>query len=314
MAKLTDEMRKAVKGQGFLSNNDGEYFSCRVITENGVLSSKQLKNVSEIAESFGNGQISLTTRLTLEIPGIKYDDIENVKEYLKRDNLVSGGTGSRVRPIVPCKGTVCTFGLCDTQGIGAKLHEEFYKGWYNVKLPHKFKIGIGGCPNNCIKPDLNDFGIVGQRVPEYDEDMCSGCKKCGPLTVCKAEALKIVDGKLYIDREKCNNCGLCVGQCHFDAIEEGQRGFKIYIGGKWGKVSRPGNLVKGIYNEEEIIKIIEKTLLVYREQGKTGERFGDMIDRIGFEEIETQILGDEILNRKDEILDADLHIIGGATC
>lgn len=314
MTKLTDEMRKVVKGQGFLSNNDGEHFSCRVITENGALSAKQLKNVSEIAENFGNGQISLTTRLTLEIPGIKYDDIDNVKEYLKKDNLVSGGTGSRVRPIVPCKGTVCTFGLCDTQGLGTKLHEIFYKGWYNVKLPHKFKIGIGGCPNNCIKPNLNDFGIVGQHVPKYDRDMCSGCKKCGPLLVCKTGALQMLDGKLYIDREKCNNCGLCIDKCHFDAVEEGQKGLKIYIGGKWGKVFRPGNLVKGIYTEDEVIKIIEKTLLVYREQGKTGERFGDMIDRVGFEKIESQILNDEILNRKDEILDSELHIIGGATC
>ena len=32
-------------------------------------------------------------------------------------------------------------------------------------LPHKFKIAVGGCPNNCVKPDLNDLGIVGQRVP-----------------------------------------------------------------------------------------------------------------------------------------------------
>ena len=33
------------------------------------------------------------------------------------------------------------------------------------RLPHKFKIAVGGCPNNCVKPDLNDLGIIGQRVP-----------------------------------------------------------------------------------------------------------------------------------------------------
>ena len=36
-----------------------------------------------------------------------------------------------------------------------------------VKLPHKFKIAVGGCPNNCVKPNLNDLGIIGQRVPEF---------------------------------------------------------------------------------------------------------------------------------------------------
>ena len=175
--KITDVMRKEVKGQGFLSNNDGKHFSCRVITENGAITADQLINVAEIAKQYGSGDISLTSRLTLEIPGIKYEDIENTKEHLKKDNLVSGGTGSRVRPIVPCTGTVCTFGLCDTQGIGTKLHKEFYEKWYDVKLPHKFKIGVGGCPNNCIKPSLNDFGVIGQFVPDFDEDMCSGCKK-----------------------------------------------------------------------------------------------------------------------------------------
>ena len=171
--KITDAMRKEVKGQGFLSNNDGKHFSCRVITENGAITADQLINVAEIAKKYGSGDISLTSRLTLEIPGIKYEDIENTKEHLKKDNLVSGGTGSIVRPIVPCKGTVCTFGLCDTQGIGTKLHKEFYEKWYDVKLPHKFKIGVGGCPNNCIKPSLNDFGVIGQFVPDFDEDMCS---------------------------------------------------------------------------------------------------------------------------------------------
>ena len=314
MTKLTEEMRKSVKGQGFLSNNDGKHFSCRVITENGALSANQLKNVSEVAQNFGNGLISLTTRLTLEIPGIKYDDIEKVKEHLKKDNLVSGGTGSRVRPVVPCKGTVCTFGLCDTQGIGTTIHKEFYEKWYDVKLPHKFKIGIGGCPNNCIKPDLNDFGIIGQRVPEYDEEMCSGCKKCAPLATCKVGALSFKDGKLSIDREKCNNCGLCIDKCYFDAIEENKKGLKVCIGGKWGKASRPGTPIQGIFTEEQVMDVITKTLLLYREQGKTGERFGDMIDRLGFEHIESEILSNEILDRKDEILKADLHLVGGATC
>ncbi|MGL5756518.1 MAG: 4Fe-4S binding protein [Paraclostridium sp.] len=312
--KLTEEMRKAVKGQGFLSNNDGKHFSCRVITENGAITADQLINVAGIAKKYGNGDISLTSRLTLEIPGIKYEDIENTKEYLKKDNLVSGGTGSRVRPIVPCKGTVCTFGLCDTQAIGTTLHKEFYEKWYDVKLPHKFKIGIGGCPNNCIKPSLNDFGVIGQFVPDFDEDMCSGCKKCGPKDTCKIGAISMVDGKAKIDREKCNNCGLCIGKCHFDAIEEGKKGLKIYLGGKWGKTSRPGTPITGIYSEEEMMSILEKSILVYREQGKTGERFGNMIDRIGIENMETQVLENEILDRKDEILEADLHGVGGATC
>ena len=39
-----------------------------------------------------------------------------------------------------------------------------------------------------------------------------------------------------------------------------------------------------------------------------------MIDRIGVENMESQVLSDEILDRKEEILEAELHIVGGATC
>ena len=41
----------------------------------------------------------------------------------------------------------------------------FYIGWHGVKLPGKFKIGVGGCPNNCIKPNLNDLGVAGAILP-----------------------------------------------------------------------------------------------------------------------------------------------------
>lgn len=138
----------------------------------------------EAAQKFGNGKIALTTRLTLEVQGLTYDNIEPFNTFIAQAGLYTGGTGSRVRPIVACKGTVCIHGLIDTQELARELHETFYKGWYDVKLPHKFKIGIGGCPNNCIKPGLNDFGIMGQRVPAYDPDACNGCKKCSVVEVC----------------------------------------------------------------------------------------------------------------------------------
>ena len=53
---------------------------------------------------------------------------------------------------------------------------------------------------------------------------------------------------------------------------------------------------------------------MYREQGKTGERFAETVERLGFENVETQIISDDILARKQEILDAKLHETGGATC
>ena len=60
--------------------------------------------------------------------------------------------------------------------------------------------------------------------------------------------------------------------------------------------------------------MVEKAILFFREQGRTGERFADTIERLGFAQVERELLEGNILDRKQEILDAQLHLTGGATC
>lgn len=317
MATLTisPAEEKRVKALGFLSNKGTDNFSGRIITINGKLTAKQLQCVCEAAEKYGNGIVTMTTRLTLEIQGIPFENIEDFRTYIAKEGLVTGGTGSKVRPVVACKGTTCQYGLLDSFALSEEIHNRFYEGYSAVRLPHKFKIAVGGCPNNCVKPDLNDLGIIGQLIPVVDQDGCSGCKKCGVVDVCPMNAAKLEDGVLEIDAALCNNCGRCVNKCHFDAIAEATPGYKIYIGGRWGKKVAHGiPLTKVFTSEEEALSVIEKTILLYREQGKTGERFATTIERLGFENVEAQLLSDELLARKQEILDAPLHLVGGATC
>ena len=128
-------------------------------------------------------------------------------------------------------------------------------------------------------------------------------------------AAKLEDGVINIDAATCNNCGRCIEKCPFDVIEDGTPGYQIYIGGRWGKKVAHGQPLSKVFtSEEELLDTVEKAILLFREQGKTGERFADTIARIGFEEVEKQLLSDEILERKQEILDAQLHLVGGATC
>jgi len=306
---------KRVKALGFLSNKGTDNFSGRIITVNGKITAAQNKCLSEAAELFGNGIVTFTTRLTIEVQGIPYDKIEDFRAYIAKEGLVTGGTGSKVRPIVSCKGTTCQYGSIDTFGLSEEIHEKFFNGYSDVKLPHKFKIAVGGCPNNCVKPDLNDLGIVGQMIPNYDEDLCSGCKKCSVENSCPINVANVVDGVLKIDKDKCNNCGRCIGKCHFDAIEDGKVGYKIYLGGMWGKRVAHGKALSKIFtSQEEVMEAVEKVILLYREQGKTGERFAQTIARLGFDNVDAQILSNDLLDRKKEILEVQLHLEGGATC
>ena len=156
---ITKEQVASLKGRGFLRNRGTDAFSGRVITAGGVYSAEDLKIIAQCAEIYGNGKVCFTSRLSAEIVGIDADKVDAAESFLAEHGLSFGGTGARVRPITACKGTVCVFGILDTQALARALHERFYIGMHDVAMPHKFKIGIGGCPNSCMKPSLNDVGI-----------------------------------------------------------------------------------------------------------------------------------------------------------
>lgn len=283
MVTISAEEKKALKGRGVILNRDKETFIARVITEDSTLTSAQMEHLAEAARRYGDGRVAMTVRMTVEIQGISYENIEPMTQFLAQAGLYTGGTGNRVRPIVPCKGTVCVHGLIDTQALARELHETFYKGWYNVTLPHKFKIGVGGCPNNCIKPGLNDFGIMGQRVPRYDPEKCRACKVCNvavncPMKICAKDEQ---DGRMVCRTVECTKCGKCIDACPFHAVEEEVVGYKIMVGGIWGKRQRMATALPGVYTKEELFSILERTLTIWKEQGTPGERFGLFLDRIG---------------------------------
>ena len=315
-AAVTPEEETRVKALGFLRDKTtADKFNGRVITRNGKITAEETRTIAEAAERFGSGEVTMTSRLTMEIQGVPFDNIEPLREYLMQAGLETGGTGSKVRPVVSCKGTTCQYGLIDTFALSEEIHERFFHGYADVKLPHKFKIAVGGCPNNCVKPDLNDLGIIGQRIPLVDMEKCRGCKICRVENNCPIKVAKVENGKIVIDENACNHCGRCIGKCPFHAFENYTNGFRVYIGGRWGKRVAQGRYLDKVFTDkEEVLSVVEKAILLFREQGITGERFADTVARLGFENVQEQLLADDLLSRKEENIKAQTHLKGGATC
>ena len=306
-ATISAQIVKQLKGRGFLRNKETDCFSARVITVNGRLTVAQQRCIADAAERYGTGVVSFTSRLTVEVPGIPYDKIEDFCAAIAQEGLETGGTGPKVRPIVSCKGTLCHFGRIDTFGLSEEIHNRFYKGYRDTVLPHKFKIAVGGCPNNCVKPDINDLGVIGQLQPKVDPEKCHGCKRCAIEMGCPIHSCHSVDGVLKLDPSTCNRCGRCVGRCPFGAVTEQARGYKITLGGRWGKQVGRGKALNKLFTDRgEVLSIIEKAILFYREEGIKGERLAQTIERVGFEHAEQVLLSDEILARKEEILSGEL--------
>lgn len=306
---LTKEQITGVKGRGFLRNRGTDCFSGRVVSIGGVFSADALTAIAACAEKFGSGSVVFTSRMSAEIVGIPYESIPAAEAFLAKHGLYFGGTGAKIRPIVACKGTTCVYGNIDTQGMARILHEKFYLGMRDVRLPHKFKIAVGGCPNSCMKPSLNDVGVEGCRVFEFDAEKCRGCTTCPVAAACPSKAIaRTDDGKASPNPDKCTHCGVCIGKCPFGATPtEAKSACRIYVGGTWGKTWRIGTRLPGVYAPEDVPGVIEEILLWYKENGFAGERLGLTIDRLGMDALCDALASGTLSARRDEILRAPLR-------
>jgi len=276
--------QKEMKVLGFLLQNDKQHYAVRFLSKAGNFTVEELNNVNKIAETYGQGYSGVTTRLQIEVPWIKDEDVEKVMEEAKDLGLRHGGTGQKIRPIVACKGTVCLHGNIDTQAICRELESKYF----GTDTPHKCKIGIVGCANNCAKANINDIGVMGRIIPEFNLDNCVGCRLC--VKGCRQKALQIVDKRVAYDKELCVNCGECVRLCRTNAATSKEKGAEIFVGGRFGRGIRIGDSLGKIFKEEEIVSVVDKIMEHYREVGFKGERISTVIDRVGKDKFIADVL------------------------
>jgi len=72
-----------------------------------------------------------------------------------------------------------------------------------------------------IKPEIIENEIVYTMIPEIDETLCDGCRKCAEI--CRFNALTVVGKKVIVFPELCHSCGGCIVVCPESAVGEGSR-------------------------------------------------------------------------------------------
>lgn len=64
----------------------------------------------------------------------------------------------KLRSVKSCVGKeFCRFGTQLTTQLAIRLESTFEY----IDTPHKFKIGVSGCPRSCVESGVKDFGVIG---------------------------------------------------------------------------------------------------------------------------------------------------------
>ncbi|AAK79482.1 sulfite reductase subunit C [Clostridium acetobutylicum] len=276
----------------------------RIRVPGGHLEAKFLSMIQNIAENYGDGSVHITSRQGFEIPGIKFEDMPKVNELLQpiieglninQETALQGYSASGTRNITACVGNrVCPYGCYDTTSFAQRIEKAVF--------PHDlhFKIALTGCPNDCAKVRMHDFGIMGMTEPHYESDTCVSCGAC--VKVCKKKsvgALSAVNYKVVRRGEKCIGCGECVLKCPTGAWTRSEKTYyRLTLLGRTGKKNpRLGeDFIKWV-DEDSIIKIILNTydyVTKYIDPNAPGgkEHIGYIVDRTGFEEFKKWALKD----------------------
>ncbi|MGN1194628.1 MAG: 4Fe-4S binding protein [Acutalibacteraceae bacterium] len=274
----------ALKAGGFMRQKQKDTFSLRLRVVGGTVTTEQLVAIKAVADKYGKGYIHLTSRQGVEIPFIKLEDIEEVKQELKKGGVVPGVCGPRVRTVTACQGgRCCPSGCIDALDIAEKLDARYF----GRTLPHKFKFGVTGCQNNCLKAEENDFGVKGGMIIDWNKDDCIFCGVCEKA--CRKDAITISDGKITVDEEKCNYCGRCVTACPTEAWQ-GKSGYIVSFGGTFGNDIQKGSEILPIIEDEDtLLRVADAAIDFFAENANPSERFAKTLERVGWDKLKEKV-------------------------
>lgn len=152
-----------------------------------------------------------------------------------------------------------------------------------LKIHHEFRMVVSDCPNACSRPQIVDVGIIGAWKPRVTDETCSDCGAC--LESCKEGAITLAESVPIIDEDRCLFCGQCIQACPTGTISGADRGYRVLLGGKLGRHPQLGKELPGIYSQNEVLGIVDRSLNHFMEYNEKGERFGEILNRTGVEAI-----------------------------
>ncbi len=268
--------------------------------------SEKMRKICDIWEKRGSGLTNMHGSTgDLVLLGTVTDELEPLFAELTEQGFDLGGSGSDMRTPSCCVGPArCEWAMFDTLRVTYDLTMHYQDELHRPYFPYKFKIKVAGCPNDCVASIArSDLSIIGmwrdgiridqEKVRWYVKDKCLDIENV-VIRRCPTGCMDWDGEELKIDDRNCSRCMHCINVMHLALRPGKDRGATILIGAKAPIVS--GAVISSVLvpfmkmdppysdddpNYNDLIELIDAIWEFWGEEGKSRERVGEFIQRVG---------------------------------
>lgn len=133
------------------------FFMIRLRMPGGLLTSEQVERAADLAETYGQSDLCITTRQCLQFHWIRKEDIHKVIEGMEEVGVLSrNACGDVSRNVVSCSlQGVCPHEIGDTRVMLDAIAEDDDILNHQRNFPRKHKISLSGCGRACGQTLMN---------------------------------------------------------------------------------------------------------------------------------------------------------------
>ena len=257
-----------------------------------------LRNLCDVWDKHGSGLTNMHGSTgDVILLGTTTDHLQACFDDLSAKGFDLGGSGSALRTPSACVGPGrCEWACIDSLDACYNITMSFQDEIHRPMFPYKFKIKMSACPNDCVasiaRSDLAIIGTWKGDIP-IDQKEVAAYAAAGldiqreVCNLCPTRCMVYNGKELKIYDEDCTRCMHCINLMPKALRPGDQRGATILIGGKapivegallsW--VIVPFMELKPPY--QELKDLILKITDWWSENGKSRERVGELIKRVG---------------------------------
>jgi sulfite reductase beta subunit-like hemoprotein len=156
-----DEFRPMRLSYGLYYQLDHTSHMQRIKIPGGLLTSAQMRCLSDVAERLGRGVAHVTTRQDIQIHWVPLAEVTGMYERLQAVGITTrGACADSVRNVTACPHAGLLPGEpFDVAPYALAINDYFLFNPLNLTLPRKFKIAVSNCARDCAQAAINDIGL-----------------------------------------------------------------------------------------------------------------------------------------------------------